>query len=134
VPLSDNDDKPRAGRPSKYEPEFCQVAEATLALGYSEAVLAGELDVCVDTITEWKKQHPEFSASVKAGRAKGAKVWEDRLIKLAEKNEGNATGIIFGLKNRQPEAWKDKTETEHSGEVGVRKIEREIVRPQNPNG
>jgi transposase len=121
-------------RPSKYDPAFCDVAEATLAQGYSEAVLAGELGVCIDTITEWKKVHPEFSASVKVGRAKGARVWEDRLKALAEKNEGNATGIIFGLKNRLPDAWKDKTETELSGEVGVRKIEREIVRPPNTNG
>lgn len=118
-------------RPSKYDPAFCDVAEATLAQGYSEAVLAGELGVCIDTITEWKKVHPEFSASVKVGRAKGARVWEDRLKALAEKNEGNATGIIFGLKNRLPDAWKDKTETELSGEVGVRKIELVGVRPDD---
>jgi len=120
-------------RPSKYDPAHCDVAEATLAQGYSEAVLAGELDVCLDTITEWKNVHPEFSASIKRGRAKGAKVWEDRLTKLTEKNEGNATGVIFGLKNRHPETWKDKTETEHSGQVRIGKIEREIVRPPNPD-
>jgi hypothetical protein len=117
------------GRPSKYDPAFCQVAEDTLALGYSEAVLAGELSVCLDTITEWKSVHEEFSASVKRGRAKGARVWEDRLKALAEKNEGNATGVIFGLKNRHPEAWRDKTETEHSGGVKLTRIELVGVRP-----
>lgn len=117
------------GRPSKYDPAHCEVAEDILAQGYSEAVLAGELGVCIDTISEWKKVHPDFSASVKIGRAKGARVWEDRLKNLAEKNEGNATGIIFGLKNRQPDAWKDKTETEHSGELALRKIESAIVDP-----
>lgn len=120
-----------AGRPSKYEPAFCQAAEDTLAKGYSEAVLAGELGVCIDTITEWKKVHEEFSASIKLGRSRGAKVWEDRLAKLADDNTGNATGIIFGLKNRHPDAWKDKSETEHSGAVTVTKIERQIVRPSN---
>ena len=68
-------------------------------------------------MTEWKKVHPDFSASIKVGRAKGARVWEDRLKTLAERNEGNATGIIFGLKNRQPDAWKDKTETEVNGQM-----------------
>jgi hypothetical protein len=122
-------DAPTRGRPSKYDPAFCETAEQVLSEGYSEAVLAGELGVCIDTVTEWKKVHPDFSASIKIGRAKGARVWEDRLKALAEKNEGNATGIIFGLKNRQPDAWKDKTETEHSGGVTVRKIELVGVRP-----
>jgi hypothetical protein len=119
------------GRPSKYDPAFCDLAETTLAKGYSEAVLAGEIGVCIDTITAWKNAHPEFSASVKVGRAKGARVWEDRLANLADTNTGNATGIIFGLKNRQPTEWRDKTEQEHSGVVTVQKIERAIV--DSPN-
>jgi hypothetical protein len=110
-------------RPTKYEEAFCELAEVTLAKGYSEAVLAGEIGVCLDTITEWKKQHPEFSLSVKVGRARGARIWEDRLSALADKNEGNATGIIFGLKNRIPAEWKDKTEQEISGGLKVTRIQ-----------
>lgn len=121
-----------AGRPSKYDPGFCDLAETTLAKGYSEAVLAGEIGVCLDTITEWKNAHPEFSASIKVGRAKGARIWEDRLAKLADENTGNATGIIFGLKNRQPDAWKDKTEQEVSGGVKVETITRTVVDPAKP--
>lgn len=117
------------GRPSKYDPAFCETAEETLAQGFSEAVLAGELGVCLDTITEWKNVHEDFSASVKRGRAKGAKVWETRLANLASTGEGNATGIIFGLKNRVPDLWRDKTETEHSGGVKVTRIELVGVSP-----
>lgn len=118
------------GRPSKYDPKFCDVAEATLALGYSEAVLAGDIGVCIDTIHEWKKAHPEFSDSVKVGRAKGARIWEERLVKLAEKNEGNATGIIFGLKNRQPSEWKDKTESDVNLKGEVKVVEWQVVDPK----
>lgn len=118
------------GRPSKYDPAFCELAETTLAQGYSEAVLAGEIGVCVDTITEWKNVHPDFSASVKVGRARGARIWEDRLAKLADKNEGNATGIIFGLKNRQPSEWKDKTESDVNLKAKVEVVEWQVVDPQ----
>lgn len=121
------------GRPSTYNEQFCELAETTLALGYSEAVLAGEIGVCIDTVTEWKKVHPEFSASVRRGRAKGARIWEDRLIKVAEEGGGNATAVIFALKNRQPTEWRDKTETEHSGGVEVKRIEHVVVRPPEPN-
>ncbi len=119
------------GRPSKYEDAFCDLAETTLSQGYSEAVLAGEIGVCIDTITEWKNAHPEFSASIKRGRAKGARVWEDRLATLADKNEGNATAVIFGLKNRLPSEWRDKTETDHR--VAISRIEDVIVDPSDPN-
>jgi hypothetical protein len=121
-------------RPSLYEEAFCGLAEETLAKGYSEAVLAGEIGVCLDTVTEWKKAHPEFSASVKIGRARGARVWEDRLIKVAEEGGGNAAAVIFALKNRNPAEWRDKTEQEHSGSLQVTAIRRTIVPARNTDG
>jgi hypothetical protein len=117
------------GRPTDYDPAFCQVVEDSLALGYSLSVAAGEVGVTRQTLDNWTKAHEEFFDAVKRGRARGAKVWEDRLAKLADDNVGNATGIIFGLKNRLSEDWRDKTETEHSGGVAVTKITRTIVDP-----
>jgi hypothetical protein len=116
-------------RPSEYDPAFCEVAEETLAKGYSLAVLAGELSVTRQTVDNWQNAHEEFFDAIKRGRARGAKVWEDRLGKLADENAGNATAIIFGLKNRLAEDWRDKTETEHSGDLTVTKITRTIVDP-----
>lgn len=113
-------DQPHAGgRPSAYDPAFCQVVEDALAQGFSLAVAAGDVGVTRQTLDNWTKEHPEFFDAVRIGRAKGARVWEQRLANLADKNEGNATGVIFGLKNRLPEDWKDKTETEHSGDMTI---------------
>ena len=118
------------GRPTKYDPAHCDVAEATLAEGFSEAVLAGRLDVTVTTVANWKNEHPEFFEAVKRGAAKGAEVWEARLHTLASTGDGNATAIIFGLKNRVPSLWRDKTEQEMSGQVNtVTRIEHVIVDP-----
>lgn len=119
-----------AGRPSDYREEFCELAETTLAKGYSLAVLAGECDVSRETVDNWTKAHPEFLDAVKRGKAKGAKVWEDRLAALADAGTGNAAGIIFGLKNRLTDDWRDKTETEHSGGVKIERIERTLVDPK----
>jgi hypothetical protein len=122
-----------AGRPTKYDPAHCEVAEATLGEGFSEAVLAGRLGVCLTTITSWKNEHPEFLASVKRGSALGAQVWEQRLHTLAASGEGNATAIIFGLKNRVPSLWRDKTEQDVNATHNVRTITHRIVRPE-PRG
>ncbi len=108
------------GRPSKYDPAFCVTAMEIMGQGYSETVLAGEIGVCIDTITDWKKAHPEFSASVHVARAKGLRFWEDRLRHVAEKGggPGTAQAVIFGLRNRAPESWSDTQRRELSGPNG----------------
>lgn len=121
-------------RPTKYNPAFCDVAEDFLADGFSVAALAGELSVVKSTVYEWMNTHEEFSDAVKRGQAKATLWWERRNIEFAKTGEGNATAIIFGLKNRASDEWRDKTETEHSGAVTYTKIEREIVRPKNTDG
>ena len=117
------------GRPTKYDPAHCEVAEATLAEGFSEAVVAGRLNVCLSTVQNWTNEHPEFLGAVKRGKALGAQVWEQRLHTLAASGEGNATAIIFGLKNRVPSLWRDKTEQDVNATVGVTRIEHVIVDP-----
>ena len=57
--------------------------------------------------------------------------WERENRKLAQGvSEGNATSVIFGLKNRAPDEWRDKTETAHSGDLSVSHVTRSIVDPK----
>jgi hypothetical protein len=56
---------------------------------------------------------PEFSYTVKRARLFIEQEYEEQLI------TGNTVGAIFALKNM---GWKDKHETEHSGEVGIKQI------------
>jgi transposase len=117
------------GRPSTYDEGYCDKAVAFLAEGYSVAAFAGEIGVAKSTVYEWIDRHPDFSDAVKRGQAKAVLWWEKRNIEFAKTGEGNATSIIFGLKNRASDEWRDKVETEHSGGVTYTKVEREIVRP-----
>jgi hypothetical protein len=119
------------GRPSKYDPAFCDQVRDFLADGYSVAGFAGHIGVATSTVQLWEKEHPEFSVAVKEGRAAATLWWENRARELAlGTSNGNPTTVIFGLKNRASDEWKDKTETEHSGGVSVTKITRTIVDPK----
>ena len=124
----------KAGRPTTYKPEYCDDAENFLAEGYSVAALAGHLNVVKSTIYEWMKTNEEFSNAVKQGQAKAVLFWEKQNIRFAQTGEGNATSIIFGLKNRAPDEWRDKVETEHSGKIAYSKVERAVVRPDHSDG
>lgn len=131
------------GRPSKFKPEFCKQANKLTLLGATDKDLASFFEVTVSTINLWKTEHPEFSESLKTGkveadnrvvrslyeRANGyshpaEKIFLDKFgdIVRAEYTEHyppDPTSCIFWLKNRDKENWRDKVETELSGEVKV---------------
>lgn len=106
-------------RPTKYDPKFCDAAVTFLKDGYSVAAFAGSIGVSKSTIYQWIEIHPEFSDAIKQGQAAAILWWEDRARAIANGHDGNATITIFGLKNRAPDEWRDKTETEHSGGVKI---------------
>lgn len=119
------------GRPSKYDPSYCDAVIEFMAEGYSLSAFAGSIGVAYSTAKLWEQQHEDFSAAVKAGRAKAVYWWEQRGRQIAMGGDGNPTAVIFGLKNRAPDEWRDKTETELTGPDGgpvqIQKIERVIV-------
>lgn len=122
------------GRPSIYDPAYCEQAIAVLADGFSMTALAGEIGVARSTVYEWVEHHQDFSDAIKIGQAKAVLWWEKANRNLAITGEGNATACIFGLKNRAADEWRDKIETQHSGELAISKLETVIVRAPVPNG
>ena len=123
-----------AGRPSKYDPAFCDQVREFLKDGYSMAAFAGHIGVAYSTVSLWEKEHDEFSEAVKEARAAATLWWENRARNVALGQDGNPTVVIFGLKNRAPDEWRDKTETELSGKLQIGRIENVIVDPANPDG
>jgi len=57
-----------AGRPTTYKEEYNKLAYGFCLLGATDKFLADRFEVCKDTINEWKKVYPEFSASIKSGK------------------------------------------------------------------
>jgi hypothetical protein len=103
-----------AGRPTKYDPAYCDQVVEFMGRGFSKTAFAGEIGVCFDTLTEWANTHPEFSAAVKRGQAARTKCLEATLI--AGETGAKVTAHIFALKNAAPEEWKDKVSHVGGGE------------------
>ena len=120
------------GRPTKYDPAFCDIAIEYLAEGYSLKALAGHLNVGYSTVKDWTQTHPDFSAAVKVGQAKSAACWEQILLQVGKTGQGSAAAAIFGVKNRSQEAWKDKHDIDHTssdGSMTPKVVERVIIDP-----
>lgn len=141
------------GRPSKYKPEFAEQAKKLAVLGATDAQLADFFEVSVSTINLWKIEHEEFSESLKLAKEEADKRVEHSLYQRAMGYEHDevdirvvagelkttpirkhyppdTTACIFWLKNRKPQEWRDKIETELSGPNGGPIKTEEVTRPK----
>ncbi len=123
-----------AGRPSEYDPKKTpKQARKACLMGAIDKDLADFFEVSEKTINNWKKEHPEFLQSIKAGKeiadAKVAKSLYERangyshpdvhvsnyqgkvtITDLTKHYPPETTAAIFWLKNRQPGKWRDRKE------------------------
>lgn len=121
------------GRPSKFKPEYIEQARKLCRLGATDDDLAEFFKVHRDTIHHWGFKHPDFSDAVKRTKEEldaqverslfqRAMGYKHRAVKfmqvggsIVEKEyiehyPPDATSMIFWLKNRQPQKWRDRRE------------------------
>lgn len=103
-----------AGRPTKYNPDQLDHITQLCMLGATDEELAKFLDVNTDTIYNWKKKHPEFVEAIKKGREYADIEVAKSLFSKA--CAGDVTAMIFWLKNRRPDQWRDQKNIKHEHE------------------
>jgi len=136
-------DKHPGGRPTKYNKEYhSNIIYWMAKTGLTDKQMAGELGITEKTLNNWKNAHEEFLLSLKRGKEEPDSKVEDALYqralgyshpedKIFNQNgvplvvptikhyPPDPTAIIFWLKNRRPDKWRDKQEIEHSGDMSV---------------
>lgn len=117
------------------------LVEAWARNGLTDEQIAKNLGISKDTFYKYKKEHADFSDSLKRGkevidievenallkRALGYKYNEVtreltdeglQVTKIVTKEvQPDTTAQIFWLKNRKPEDWRDKRDINHSGNI-----------------
>lgn len=108
------------GRPTKYEPRFCDMLVRDMKAGYSLTAFAGLIGVNKGTLNAWADVHPEFSDAVSRGKAARLRNWEAVALKMRVQGggPGGATVTIFGLKNMGGDEWSDTQRHEMTGANG----------------
>lgn len=133
--------KDRWGRPTKFKPEYVDQARVLCEEGMTDKELARFWGVNPSTVYEWQFAHPELAEAMKIGKAPADDRMERRAYEVAmgytttitetlklrdaQGNEflkeyqkevvipPNPDMLRWLLKNRRPDTWRDKTETEH---------------------
>jgi len=118
-------------------PEFAEAVKAmtrSLPTLYRADYCDAVVD-CLKDVYDWMARHPEFADAVKRAQAKSALWWERRILDLAQNDRGNARAVIFGLKNRASEHWRDSNHAQMGGMFEpIHRIEHVIVRPERSEG
>lgn len=146
----------RRGRPTLYRDEFAEQVRKLCRLGATDVELAEFFGVSEQTLNAWKKAHPEFLESITRGKMAADAEVADRLHQRAlgyshpavkimtvagkvvreeyiQHYPPDTTAVIFWLKNRRPDRWRDRIEQTHSGPDGgpiQARIAVEFVRQQ----
>lgn len=110
---------PKVGRPTKYEPAFCQVVLDLGAIGKSKAQIAKALCISRQTLDTWCATHPEFLDSVKHAKDLALAFWEEQgMSGIWAGKAFNSAAYIFQMKNRFPAEYRDAVAHELTGKDG----------------
>lgn len=129
------------GRPSGYKKEYAKQAVHLCKLGATDIEIADFFQVSVATISNWKNAHKDFLEALKTGKSKSDERVERSLyhraigysfdseeifngkdgvvrVPIRKHIPPDTTAMIFWLKNRRKEQWRDRQQHELTGEDG----------------
>lgn len=134
------------GRPTKFSDEMVEKTRKLSLIGATDLEIADILGIDIATLYRWRNTHSNFCDALKTGkeqsdervkrrlydRALGYTTTEQNIVKIRDESgqeqikivtiekhyPPDPTSMIFWLKNRQPNEWRDKQSTEHLGADG----------------
>lgn len=74
--------------------------------GLTDEQIADNMGISAKTLYEWKNRYSKICESLKNGKEVADYMVENALFKKAL--SGDTTAMIFWLKNRRPDKWRDK--------------------------
>lgn len=103
------------------EPDGLTLLEGWARDGLTDEQIAKNVGVNPATLYDWKNKFPKISEALKKGKEIVDYQVENAL--LASALDGNTTAQIFWLKNRKPNAWRDKPDERSAESQGVQIID-----------
>ena len=115
------EEKKPEGRPTKYDPKYCEMLINHYAQGGTFESFGGVIEVVKQTLYNWTEQHPEFLDAKRIGVQKHLNkmlnIAHEHMVHSFQGERLDHQTWKFMMKNIH--GWKDRKETEHTGNSGV---------------
>ena len=120
-----------AGRPSKYDPAYCDTIIAVGEEGGWLSEMAEACDIARSTMDEWAATYPEFSEALTRAKQK-AQAWFEREGRMGLKAERfNAPLWSKQMSARHRDEYTERADMTLDAKVAVTGVEVSFVRPQD---
>ena len=116
------DEKRPVGRPSLYDPSFCDKVVALGRVGKSVEQIAAILNVSLRTMYSWRDAHEEFLHALDDAKTYEQAWWEEQaaayMVENKESDRLNASLWSRSMAARFPKKYRESTKTEITGADG----------------
>jgi hypothetical protein len=142
------------GRPTKYKAEYAIQAKKLCSLGAIDTEIADFLNIDISTLYRWKNKHKGFCEAIKLGkepaneraklalyhRALGYSHPEDKILSVngevqviptVKHYPPDSTALIFFLRNRLPEEFRNDPEPNSEDKVKPLNITFAVAEPKS---
>lgn len=111
------------GRPSLYDPAYCEEAISLGKIGKSTEAIGAMLGVGTATLYRWMDAHPEFREAISVAKDMELHWWEDQamayMVENKESDRLNASIWARSMAARFPKKYRESTKTEITGADGA---------------
>jgi transposase len=121
--MTETPEKRPVGRPSLYDPSFCDEVVALGRIGKSVEQIAAILNVSLRTMYSWRDAHEEFLHALDDAKTYEQAWWEEQaaayMVENKESDRLNASLWSRSMAARFPKKYRESTKTEITGADGT---------------
>jgi transposase len=121
--MTETTEKRPVGRPSLYDPSFCDEVVALGRVGKSVEQIAAILNVSLRTMYTWRDAHEEFLHALDDAKTYEQAWWEEQaaayMVENKESDRLNASLWSRSMAARFPKKYRESTKTEITGADGA---------------
>jgi hypothetical protein len=110
------------GRPSTYDPSYCDKVRELGKLGKSFEQMSAQLDVSYRTLCNWREEFPEFFHALETAHRYSQAWWENKaqehIVEAKDDAKINAGLWAKVMAARFPDSYSDRNRLELTGKDG----------------
>jgi transposase-like protein len=121
--MTETTEKRPVGRPSLYDPKYCEEVIALGKIGKSVEAIGAILGVGTKTLYNWRDQHEDFLHALDMAKEFELQWWEDiaqtHMIENKESDKINASIWSRSMAARFPKKYREQVKQEITGADGA---------------